>query len=85
MTREEIAEYIENLDANKLVELCEDINEWKYKNGEMKPNCALKKLSIDTGFRKMRELEEMILEAAHEKFHDLVLLLMKTAAWRYME
>lgn len=45
MSRDEVKYYIDHMDANGLLNLCNDINEWKYKSGKLKPDCTLNHLA----------------------------------------
>lgn len=44
MERKEVKHYIDHMDANGLVNLCKDINEWKYKSGKLSPGLYIKSL-----------------------------------------
>ena len=35
MSKDEVKYYIDHMDANGLLNLCNDINEWKYKYGNL--------------------------------------------------
>lgn len=45
------------MDANSLVDLCKDINEWKYKSGRLNPDCTLKHLAENLQYWELRDLE----------------------------
>ena len=85
MEREKIKNYIDHMDANDLANLCKDINEWKYKSGKLKPDCTLNHLAENLQYWVLRDLEAMILDAAYEKFGDIVSLLIKSDASRFFK
>ena len=84
MSRDEVKHYIKHMDANGLLNLCNDINEWKYVTGELNPDCTLIHLSENLQYWELRDLEEIILNVAHQKFNDLVGLLIKNDPSRYI-
>lgn len=85
MSRDEVKYYIDHMDANGLLNLCDDINEWKYKTGKLKPDCTLNHLVENLQYWELRDLEELILNAAHEKFGNLVSLLIKSKPGIYIK
>lgn len=85
MSRDEVKYYIDHMDANGLLNLCNDINEWKYKSGKLKPDCTLNHLAENLQYWELRDLEELILSAAHEKFGNLVSLLIKSEPSIYIK
>lgn len=85
MERKEVKHYIDHMDANGLVNLCKDINEWRYKSGKLNPDCTLNHLAENLQYWELRDLEEMILDAAYEKFGDIVSLLIKSDACRFLK
>lgn len=85
MEREKIKNYIDHMDANDLANLCKDINEWKYKSWKLKPDCTLNHLAENLQYWELRDLEAMILDAAYEKFGDIVSLLIKSDASRFFK
>lgn len=85
MEREKIKNYIGHMDVNDLANLCKDINEWKYKSGKLKPNCTLNHLAENLQYWELRDLEAMILDVAYEKFGDIVSLLIKSDASRFLK
>jgi len=96
MERKEVKHYIDHMDANGLVNLCKDINEWKYKSGKLSPDCTLNHLAENLQYWELRDLEAMILDeylpqdaekwdAAYEKFGDIVSLLIKSDASRFLK
>lgn len=85
MEREKIKNYIDHMDVNNLAYLCKDINEWKYKSGKLKPDCTLNHLAENLQYWELRDLEAMILDVAYEKFGDIVSLLIKSDASRFLK
>lgn len=85
MNRNEVMDYVGRMDANSLLNLCDNITEFRYQSGLLKPDCALKCLASDLQYYDIRDLEDVIVNAAHEKFHDLVGLLVKDAPNKYMK
>lgn len=45
MTYKEMEKYIEHMNPDGLVNLCNDIYEWKYITGVLKPDCTLNVLA----------------------------------------
>lgn len=85
MDRNEVEDYVNHMDANNLLSLCNDINEFRYQTGLLKPDCTLNCLANDLYYFDTRDLEQIIINAAHEKFHDLVGLLVKDAPNKYIK
>ena len=85
MTRKEIEKYIKNMNADELVILCKEINEWRYTTGEIKFDSAFSILGKDLIYFESRDLENMILDAAHERFSDVVSLLLKSSPGKYIK
>lgn len=85
MSRDEVKYYIDHMDANGLLNLCKDINDWKYKSGKLSPDCTLNHLAENLQYWELRDLEAMILDAAYEKFGDIVSLLIKSDASRFLK
>lgn len=85
MTRNEVKKYIKNMDMDELIILCKEINEWRYVTGEIKSNSAFSKVGNKLKYFDSRDLENLILDAAHEKFGDIVSLLLKSNPGRYIK
>ena len=83
MTLAEIKNYIEHLDIDELIDLCNDISEWRYDTGELKTDCSLSQLSKDLQ-ESPRRLEACILYESHERLGSIVKLLLKDEPWRYI-
>lgn len=80
MTRKEIEKYIKNMNADELVILCREINEWRYTTGEIKFDSAFSKLGND-----LKCFDSRVLDAAHEKFSDVISLLLKSNPGKYIK
>lgn len=85
MTRKEIEKYIKGLDTDELVILCNEINEWRYITGEIKFDSVFSKLGNDLKYSDSRDLENIILNVAHEKFGTVVSLLLKSDVGKYIK
>ena len=85
MSKKEIKQYIDTLDAKNLVALCDDINVYRYQTGSLEPDCDLNRLAEKLQYWEIKDLEEMILEIAHEKFHNIVSLLLKDNPVSYIK
>ena len=83
MTLAEIKNYIEHLDIDELIDLCNDISEWRYDTGELKTDCSLSQLSKDLQ-ESPRRLEACILYESHERLGSIVKLLLKDEPCRYI-
>lgn len=77
--------YIDHLDANGLLNLCNDINEFKYVTGKLRPECTLNYLANNFQYFELGDLEKLILNVAHEKFGNLVSLLIKSEPSIYIK
>lgn len=85
MSKEEVRNYIKHMDENGLTNLCNDIYEWKYVTGKLKPDCTLNQLAENLQYWEIRDIEEIVIEVAMERFENVVLLLMKTNASSYLK
>ena len=85
MTREEVKNYIEHMDKNELVKLCEDIYQWRYETGKLKPDCALNKLAECLQYWEIKDIEEIVIEVATKRFNEVVLLLFKSNPNNYLQ
>ena len=85
MTREEVKNYIEHMDKNELVKLCEDIYQWRYETGKLKPDCALNKLAECLQYWEIKDIEEIVIEVATKRFNEVVLLLFKSNPNNYLK
>lgn len=84
MNKKEVKNYIKNMDKNGLTKLCEDVYKWKYVTGTLDPCCSLNQLAENLQYWKIRDIEDMVLEVAGERFRDIVLLLFKTNPTDYL-
>ena len=53
--------------------------------GKLRPECTLNHLANNFQYFELRDLEEIILNAAHEKFRNLVGLLIKSEPYMYIK
>ena len=85
MTRKEIEKYIKDMNTDELIVLCREINEWRYTTGEIKFDSAFSKLGNNLKYFDSRDLENIILDVAHEKFSNVVSLLLKSDPGKYIK
>lgn len=84
MTYQEVKNYIEHMDANGLLNLCNDIYEWKYVTGKLSPGCTLNMLAENLQFWELRDIEEIVLCVAVKRFRKIVPLLMLSAPQEFI-
>ena len=85
MSKEEVRNYIKHMDENGLTNLCNDIYEWKFVTGKLKPDCTLNQLAENLQFWEIRDIEEIVIDVAADRFNNIVLLLMKTNPSSYLK
>lgn len=85
MTRKEIEKYIKDMNTDELIILCREINEWRYTTGEIKFDSVFSKLENNLKYFDSRDLENIILDVAHEKFSNVVSLLLKSDPGKYIK
>lgn len=85
MTYGEMNNYIVHVSDNDLVALCKSVYEFKNGNGVLEPNSTLKILAENLQFSDVRVLEYAIIEEAHKRYEQIVLLLMKDAPAHYLK
>lgn len=87
MNAVEAKSYIKNaMNMDGLINVLGAINEWKRWPYELGVNNYLRQLAEDLRFEgDTRELEEIVLEVAHEKLHEIVLLLVKDRPGEYFK
>lgn len=56
MSKEEVRNYIKHMDENGLTNLCNDIYEWKYVTGKLKPDCTLNQLAENLQYWEIRDI-----------------------------
>lgn len=77
MTYQEIREYVEIFNENKLVNLCNEIYDWYYVKGFIDSESELKKLSKLYGCEdKVRFLADIIIEETAKRLNKTVPLLL---------
>lgn len=85
MNRREIQEYIKHMDENGLRNLCEDIYEWRYVRGTLRPDCFINQLAENIQYWEIREIEDIVLEVGAKRFRNVVLLLLKNRPTDYLK
>lgn len=85
MTYGEMNNYIVHVSDNDLVALCKSVYEFKNGNGVLEPTSTLKILAENLQFSDVRVLEYAIIEEAHKRYEQIVLLLMKDAPAHYLK
>lgn len=85
MTYGEMSNYITHISDNDLVALCKSVYEFKNGNGVLEPTSTLKILAENLQFSDVRALEYIIIEEAHKRYEQIVLLLMKDAPSHYLK
>ena len=85
MTKGEMNNYITHISDNDLVALCKSVYEFKNGNGVLEPTSTLKILAENLQFSDVRALEYIIIEEAHKRYEQIVLLLMKDAPSHYLK
>lgn len=83
MTLGEIKNYVEHLNTDELIDLCNDINEWRYDTDGLRTDCSLSQLSKNLQ-KSPRYLEPCILYEAHKRFGSIVKMLLKDEPCRYI-
>lgn len=85
MTIGAVETYIKQQDSDKIISLCNEIYEWREKEGRLPIKSILYEFSVESGCQNIRVLEDKILEEAHKRFGNIVLLLMKDAQKYYLK
>lgn len=85
MTYGEMNNYITHVSDDDLVALCKSVYEFKNGNGILEPTSTLKILAENLQFSDVRVLEYAIIEEAHKRYEQIVLLLMKDAPSHYLK
>jgi hypothetical protein len=85
MTYGEMNNYITHVRDNDLVALCKSVYEFKNGNGVLEQTSTLKILAENLQFSDVRALEYTIIEEAHKRYEQIVLLLMKDAPAHYLK
>lgn len=85
MTYGEMNNYIPHVSDDDLVALCKSVYEFKNGNGILEPTSTLKILAENLQFSDVRVLEYAIIEEAHKRYEQIVLLLMKDAPAHYLK
>jgi hypothetical protein len=85
MTIGAIETYIKQQDSDKIISLCNEIYEWREKEGRLSIKSILYEFSVESDCQDIKLLENMIVEEAHKRFGNIVLLLMKDAPMYYLK
>lgn len=85
MSYKEMENYIEHMNPDGLVNLCNDIYEWKYITGVLKPDCTLNVLADNLQYWDIRSMEKIIIRVATEKFNKVVVMLMQEAPYKFIQ
>lgn len=85
MTIGSVETYIKQQDSDKIISLCNEIYEWREKEGRLPIKSILYGFSVESGCQNIRVLEDKIIEEAHKRFGNIVLLLMKDAPKYYLK
>ena len=85
MNREKVKNYIEHMEDNRLVSLCNDIYEWNYVTGTLKVGCTLNQLAENLQYWEIRDIEEIVIDVATKRFENVVLLLFKKNSSSYLK
>lgn len=85
MTIGAIETYIKQQDSDKIISLCNEIYEWREKEGRLSIKSILYEFSVESDCPDIKLLENMIVEEAHKRFENIVLLLMKDAPMYYLK
>ena len=85
MTYGEMSNYIAHVSDNDLVALCKSVYEFKNGNGVLESTSTLKILSENLQFPDVKALEYVIIEEAHKRYKQIVLLFMKDAPAHYLK
>lgn len=85
MSKNEVKNYIEHMDENGLTNLCNDVYEWKYVTGKLRPDCTLNQLAENLQYWEIRDIEEIVIEVAAKRFSNIVLLLFKSNPSSYLK
>jgi hypothetical protein len=85
MTIGAIETYIKQQDSDKIISLCNEIYEWREKEGRLSIKSILYEFSVESDCPDIKLLENMIVEEAHKRFGNIVSLLMKDAPMYYLK
>ena len=84
VTYKEMENYIEHMNLDGLVNLCNDIYEWKYITGMLKPDCTLNVLAENIQYWDIRNMEKVIIRVATKKFKKVVSMLMQEVPHEFL-
>lgn len=77
MNIDEVCEHISKLSSDDTLSMCKEIYDWRYVDGKLPYSSliSLKSLELDCPF--LTEIEDAVMNEAHNRFGQVVLLLMK--------
>lgn len=67
-----------------LIKACSEVLQWKHSTGCLPEGSILKKLANESHM-EIRDAEEEIINEAHKRFKDVVLLLMSEDPYKYLK
>lgn len=73
-----------NLTNDDLIKACSEVLQWKHTTGCLPEGSILKKLANEAHM-EIRDAEEEIISEAHNRFKDVVLLLMSEDPYKYLK
>lgn len=85
MTYGEVDRYIEHMNNEGLVALCNNVYDWHYIDGILKPGCTLLQLSENLEFTDTRYIANKVIEVATERLGKLVLLLFQESTHKFLK
>lgn len=84
MNKSEMKNYIEHMELDGIIKLCNDIYECKYITGLFAENSTIRHLSENIQYDSMRDIEEVVLDVAARKLQKSILLLMQDKPYMFM-
>ena len=72
-----MCDYFNDIDDKELIDLCNNIYNWRYVDGKIKENCIVQKMCEKFGWTSLREIEEFAVSEAHRRYGNITLLLLK--------
>lgn len=75
---------VTNISDSDVIKMCGEILEWHHKTGILPENSTLKKFASEAHLTT-RDAEEEIIDEAHARFKDVVVLLMMEKPYNYLK
>ena len=86
MTYKEMEDYIKYmLTDTELVELCNDIYDYKHINGVLNKTSPLINLMENLEYKNIRDIENVVIEVASERLSKSVLLLLQSVPYKFFK